>query len=180
MKPLEKRGIQQARKSLIPTAKGHVLEIGSGTGVNVKLYNQDIITSLTLSDIKLNKKLRSIIKNNVQLKELSVEELPFEDNTFDTIVHTLVFCSVKHVEQGVCELKRVLKPNGRLLFIEHILPEKKRMKRLFKMINPFWKRIASGCHLTRDYEQSLLDNGFTITHSAKFMNTVFVYGEATI
>ena len=87
---------------------------------------------------------------------------------------------MKHVEQGVCELKRVLKPNGRLLFIEHILPEKKRMKRLFKMINPFWKRIASGCHLTRDYEQSLLDNGFTITHSAKFMNTVFVYGEATI
>ena len=68
MKPLEKRGIQQARKSLIPTAKGHVLEIGSGTGVNVKLYNQDIITSLTLSDIKLNKKLIFLLSSKLEDK----------------------------------------------------------------------------------------------------------------
>lgn len=178
MMPLEKRGITKARKELIPKATGEVLEIGAGTGVNIKHYNFDAISNLTLTDKKLSKRIKGIVPKDITLLDINVEELPFKDHTFDYIIHTLVFCSVSDVSKGVKELKRVLKPNGRILFIEHILPEKKGMKRLFSFLNPAWRVIASGCNLTRDYERSLLDNDFEIIESSKFMNTVFVYGEA--
>ena len=180
MVPLEKRGITKARKELIPKATGQVLEIGSGTGVNIKHYNFDKIDTLTMTDKKLSKKIQQIAPKNITLQALNVESLPFDDNTFDYLIHTLVFCSVKDVSKGIQELKRVLKPTGRLLFIEHILPEKKGLKKLFRFLNPAWRIIASGCNITRDYESSLLTHGFETIQSSKFMNTVFIYGEAKV
>ena len=178
MIPLERNGIKKARQELIPNAKGEVLEIGSGTGVNLKHYNFDEVTTLTVTDRKLSNKIKKIVPETVELNEIDVTALPYEDNAFDYVVHTLVFCSVDNVSKGLSEIKRVLKPDRRLLFIEHIHPEGGRMKKLFSFVNPAWKKIASGCNLTRDYESSLLLNGFDITYSGKFMNTVFVYGEA--
>lgn len=178
MIPLEKRGIRKARKELIPKANGHVLEIGSGTGVNLKHYNFDAIESLTVTDKKLSKRIKKIAPTIVKLDEHNVTDLPYEDNTFDCIVHTLVFCSVADVDKGLEEIKRVLKPEGRLLFIEHIEPEGKKTNKLFRFVNPVWTTFASGCSLIKDYENSLQTNGFDITFSKKFMNTVFVYGEA--
>ena len=180
MIPLEKRGIIKARKELIPKAKGTVLEIGSGTGVNMKYYNFDQIEKITMTDKKLSKKIKEIAKEHIDLKEINVEELPFQDNSFDYIIHTLVFCSVNNVTKGIQELKRVLKPTGSIMFIEHILPEKKGLKGLFNFLNPAWKMVASGCNLNRDYESSLVANGFKVIHSSKFMKTAFVYGEAQI
>lgn len=180
MKPLESSGIKKARKKLIPTSKGVVLEIGSGTGVNIKHYNFNIIEQLTMTDIKLSRKLKKVAHKQIKLLELNVEELPFMANTFDYVIHTLVFCSVKDVSKGMQELKRVLKPGGRVLFIEHILPEKKGLKRIFSFINPVWRVFASGCNLTRDYETNLTNNGFEIIHSSKFLRTVFIYGEAQV
>jgi len=178
MIPLEKKGIRKARKELVPKASGEVLEIGAGTGVNIKYYDFDKIDKLTMTDKKIGKILEKIAPQEVTLKDLNVENLPFDDNTFDYIIHTLVFCSVTDVNKGIEELKRVLKPTGRLLFIEHILPEKKGLKRLFSILNPAWRVIASGCNLTRDYEASIKKHNFEIIKSSKFMNTVFVYGEA--
>jgi len=178
MIPLERRGIRKARIELIPHAKGSVLEIGSGTGVNLKHYNLDVVTSLTISDKKLSKKIKKLTPKTVTLAELSVTELPYGDNSFDYIVHTLVFCSVDDVDKGLSEIKRVLKPNGRLLFIEHIHPEGRKLKKLFTFLNPAWRVFASGCSLIKNYERSLQSNGFDIIKSNKFMNTVFVYGEA--
>ncbi|AIO19530.1 Ubiquinone/menaquinone biosynthesis C-methyltransferase UbiE [Candidatus Izimaplasma bacterium HR1] len=180
MIPLEKSGIIKARKELIPKAKGTILEIGSGTGVNIKYYNFDAVDKLTMTDKKLSKKIRQIASTGIELIEVNVEELPFLDNSFDYIIHTLVFCSVSDVNKGIQELKRVLKPTGTIMFIEHILPEKKGYKGLFNFVNPAWRRIASGCNLNRDYESSLLANGFKVINSSKFMNTAFVYGEAII
>lgn len=178
MIPLERRGIRKARTELIPKAKGSVLEIGSGTGVNLKHYNFDVVTSLTVSDKKLSNRIKKIAPNTVTLDELSVTDLPYEDNSFDYVAHTLVFCSVDDVDKGLSEIKRVLKPEGRLLFIEHIHPEGRKMKKLFSFVNPAWRLFASGCSLIKDYESSLKLNGFDIVNSNKFMNTVFVYGEA--
>ena len=77
------------------------------------------------------------------------------------------------VGKGLSEIKRVLKPDGKLIFIEHIHPEGNKMKKLFNFVNPAWKVLASGCSLTKDYESSLRKNGFDISYSNKFMNTVF-------
>lgn len=178
MIPLEKRGIKKARLELIKKAKGMVLEIGSGTGVNVKHYDFEKIDSLILSDKKLSKKIKSIVPNTVTLDVLNVTSLPYPDNSIDTVVHTLVFCSVDNVTKGLSEIKRVLKPSGRLLFIEHIHPEGKKLGKLFRFINPVWRKVAGGCNLIRDYEKSLVSCGFEVVESNKFMNTVFVYGEA--
>ena len=112
MIPLEKSGIKKARNTLIPKASGTVLEIGSGTGVNFKHYNFDNIQKLIMSDKKISKKLKKIVPNNIELLELDVQNLTFAENTFDYIIHSLVFCSVKDVSKGLKELKRVLKPNG--------------------------------------------------------------------
>ncbi len=180
MTPLEKRGIRNARINLIPKASGKILEIGAGTGANLKYYNFNNVDSLIVTDKKINKVLIKSKKELIQFMESNVSSLPFDDNTFDYIVHTLVFCSVKNVDKGLSELRRVLKKDGTLIFIEHIYPEKKRLKRLFSFLNPAWRVVASGCNLNRDYEKSLRSNGFDIIHSNKFMNTVFVSGEAKL
>lgn len=180
MYPLEKRGINKARGILIPKITGSILEIGSGTGVNIKYYNFDKIDELILSDQTLTKKIKERSNGKFKLKELNVENLPFEDNSFDYVVHTLVFCSVTNIEKGLSEISRVLKPSGKLLFIEHVLPEKTKMQKFFNFVNPLWTKFASGCNLNRDYETSLKNSDFKIIYSERFMNTVFVYGEAEL
>ena len=180
MKPLEKRGIRTARKRLMKLVKGSVLEIGSGTGANIPFYNMDEIDQLVITDKKLSKHIdvyRELEK--VELVETSVTSLPYKDQSFDTIVHTLVFCSVDDVMKGLSELKRVLKPGGKLMFIEHVLPHKKGYRRLFKTINPIWRTFAGGCNLTRSYEESLITSGFQIEQVNRFMSTVFISGIAT-
>lgn len=179
MKPLEKSGVKQARKRLMTQAKGSVLEIGSGTGANIKYFNFDLITDLIITDKKLSKRIKSLKIEHATFVETDVSKLPFLDHTFDTIIHTLVFCSVKDVSKGLIELKRVLKPNGKIIFIEHVLPERAFLKRTFKILNPLWKRVSSGCNLTRTYIESLEQEGFKIVESSKFMQTVFVSGIAT-
>jgi len=180
MYPLESMGIRKARKSLVSMVSGNVLEVGSGTGVNIGLYDFDKIDSLILSDRKLSKKLKKVSMDKVTLKQIDVTSLPFEDNTFDYVVHTLVFCSVNDVNKGLLELKRVLKPNGKLVFIEHIHPEGNILKKVFSFLNPAWRKIASGCNINRDYIGSLESNGFHVVSTSKFMKTVFVYGVAEL
>lgn len=180
MYPLEKSGIRKARASLLPKTTGSVLEIGSGTGVNIKHYNLKNISELTLSDKKISKKLKKRSGDKIKLMELNVEKLPFVNDTFDYVVHTLVFCSVSDVQKGLSEIIRVLKPGGKLVFIEHVLPEKKRVKKLFNFVNPLWTKISSGCNLNRDFESVLKNSDLKLVYSKRFMNTVFVYGEAEL
>jgi len=183
MHPLERRGINHARKEIIPLAKKNVLEIGSGTGANLEFYNINEIDKLVLSDYKISKKLVDNIdsvgyKDKIELVELDVLDLPYEDNSFDYVVHSLVFCTVKDVDKGLTEIKRVLKDDGKLLFIEHIIPDKNPLKSLFKILTPAWKLIGSGCHLNKDYISSLKRNDFDILFHKKFMKTAFIYGVA--
>jgi len=181
MYPLEKKGIKTARQELIPRANKKILEIGSGTGINLNYYNFDKIDKLILSDYTISKRLRNLhnsSKNNFDLVKLDVQNLPFEDNSFDYVVHTLVFCSVTDVEKGLSEIRRVLKDKGELIFIEHILPERNPLKKLFDFVTPAWKKIGRGCHLNRDYITSLERNNFNILFNKKFMNTAFIYGVA--
>ena len=182
MYPLEKLGIRKARRELVPRAKKKILEIGSGTGANLRYYRFSDIQELTLSDNTLSVPLINLHRRHSEkfdLVQLDVQELPFADNSFDFIIHTLVFCSVTDVDKGLKEIKRVLKCDGELLFIEHVLPSKKPLKSVFSFINPAWKKMASGCNLNRDYLKSLEKNNFEISYHKNFMNTAFVYGVAT-
>ena len=178
MIPMEKRGIREARKELIPKAYGDVLELGAGTGVNLQYYNFDEINSLVLTDRKISKTLKKIAPKNTPLYQVDAMSLPFEDNSFDCVVHSLVFCMVPDVNQGLMEIKRVLKADGKLLFIEHIDPERKGISRFFKIFNPLWKLIVHRCELNRRYDLSLESNGFEIKSIKKFMRTIFIYGVA--
>lgn len=184
MSYFEKRELGTQRQTLMPSATGRVLEIGSGTGVNLKYYDFSRIDSLTLTDFKLNPVLSDRVKtlnhDYISIKSAGVESLPFEDNSFDTVVVTLVFCSVYNVSNGLSEIKRVLKNDGNFMFIEHVLPEKQPLKEIFNKVTPLWKVLASNCHLNRDFLDSLTQSGFSYELNKRFFKTAFISGIATI
>jgi ubiquinone/menaquinone biosynthesis C-methylase UbiE len=180
MYPLEKIGIRRARTILIKQVEGNVLELGSGTGANLPHYNFEKIEKLIVTDREKSKHLNHHIHPKVEFVEADVERLPFDSNVFDVVVHTLVFCSVSNVDKGLQEIKRVLKENGTLVFIEHVIPEKRGMRVLFQRINPFWKLLSKGCSLTKDFQSSLEENGFGIVRQGKFLNSVFYFGIAKV
>jgi len=183
MSPFEKRGLGKWRKKYIKNVSGSVLEIGAGTGVNLAHYDFNQIDKIIISDMEIDKTLVSKVenykhKNIIELKELDVQSLPFEDKSFDYIVVTLVFCTVNNIDKGLSEIKRVLKDNGKLVFMEHVLPKKNPMRKIFDFVTPAWKKIANGCHLNREFMPELEKVGFKIEEFDHDMKTVFVSGRA--
>lgn len=181
MKPLESLRLSQKRRELMVDVSGDVLEIGFGTGVNLKHYPYEQIDSLTLIDQKLVSYLntRCIPVNTAfNIHKGDVMALPFEDETFDSVVMTLVFCSVADPVKGIEEVNRVLKPEGRLYFIEHVLPTKEPYKGLFKKITPVWKKVAHGCHLNRETVTLIQQSGMRLMGYHRFFRTSFATGIA--
>lgn len=178
MYPLEMMGIKKARKDLFPSVSGKVLEIGSGTGSNIPYYNIDNIDSLIVSDFHVKKVLSKKQSNKISVLEVDVQNLPFPDQSFDFVIHTLVFCSVADVDKGLREIRRVLKPGGTLLFIEHVLPTGKHLKKAVNLLNPAWTKMSNGCHLNRSFIQTLSKNNFEVKKVDTFMKTLFIYGIA--
>ena len=182
LSPLESMRLSRKRQKLISTVRGQVLEIGVGTGVNFKHYHYNRIKQLDLIDVSLTDKVKTYkfpSKLKVSLKELSVEKLPFEDNTYDYVVFTLVFCSVPNPINGLAEIRRVLKPNGKIIFMEHVLPEHKGLKKIFHKLTPTWKKLAHGCHLNRETLKDISNSGFTIDKSDRFFKGTFISGIAS-
>lgn len=190
MAPLERRHLRRIRRELLAEAAGSVLEIGAGSGVNLAYYRMDQISHLTLSDIEERdqvyaRRFAALRRRwGDRLPELSVvtldaTRLPFDDGAFDTVVATLLFCSVECPPCGFDEIRRVLKPGGRYLFLEHVRPEHPRLQRTFDFVNPLWKRLAGGCNLNRETLSAIAEAGFTIRRRDQAGRGVFVYGEAT-
>lgn len=178
MNPLEKKALYHLRKKYIVPIKGKVLEIGAGTGINLDHYG-DVL--LTVTDMTLSNTLMTKIKKVKQVHQTltcDVSKLPFKDHSFDYVVSTLVFCSVVDVNQGLKELHRVLKPSGKLIFIEHVHPKEQPSRAIFNALTPLWKRMASGCHLNRDYIQSLEHEYFKLENLDYAFGTKFVAGVA--
>lgn len=181
MRIFERGQLGDMRAHLIKSAYGHVLEIGSGTGVNLAHYDYKQIKDMVLSDKTIDPSLiKRLEPLNVryQIQAFDVDSIPYEDKRFDTIVVTLVFCSVVNVQKGLSEIKRVLKDDGQLIFIEHVLPEEKPLKTVFNVLTPIWKHIASGCHLNRDFIKSLELENFKVVDMSRFNKTAFVSGIA--
>lgn len=184
MYPLEKARLSRFRKRLLGYAQGEVLEIGAGTGVNLKYLPFSKIDRYVGLDLNIKPLL---MPDEVHVRKQSftyefidgnVEELPFEDDSFDTVVFTLVFCSVHNPLKGLQEIHRVLKPRGRLIFIEHILPNKPVLRPMFELMTPYWSAVAENCHLNRDTVPLIKFAGFKVLREEYFFKGVFVGGAA--
>jgi len=181
MKGFEESSLKRERKKLIPRAHGNVLEIGAGTGANLKYYDFKKIKTLELTDRVIKNSLLQNLKKmedkeKIKTRNIDVISLPYPDKVFDTVVFTLVFCSVVDVSMGIREVKRVLKDDGEVVFIEHVLPENVPLKYMFNFINPAWKIMANGCNLNRNFIHSFEEEEFKIKCLNKFGITVFISG----
>ena len=167
MKPLRKLRIK-----LINQAEGQVLEIGVGTGLNFELYTEKVEKVVGIEpDTKLlprAHKRAEEINIPVEIHTIGAENMPFEDDSFDTIVVTWVLCTIPDVEGALAEMKRVLKPGGKLLWIEHTRSRHGLIRRIQDLFNPLWKPLAGGCHLNREPLEFLEQAGFvTSGHRAR-------------
>ncbi len=168
LRDAETRCLQEWRKQLLQALSADVLELGSGTGANLPFYS-NAVNRLVLTEPSKHMRKQLIAKSKeyshltVDIFDYEAESLPFPDSSFDAIVSTLVLCSVKNQEQALAEIHRVLRPQGKLIFIEHVIakdrPERLKWQR---RIEPFWKVLQCGCHLTRDTEKNILQAGFEV------------------
>jgi SAM-dependent methyltransferase len=154
------------RRRVVPAARGRVLEIGVGSGLNFRFY-PDAATSIVGIDpsAKLLTMARSASVHaspRVELMEASAEALPLEDKSVDTVVSTWTLCSIPDVQRALDEMRRVLRPGGRLLFIEHGEAPESSVARWQHRLTPIWKRLAGGCHLDRPVAALIKNAGFAI------------------
>jgi ubiquinone/menaquinone biosynthesis C-methylase UbiE len=154
MKSTEEAGMREMRRELLSEASGKTIELGAGTGLNLELY-PDTVSELDLTepDPHMAKQLRARVEGSgraARIAEAGAERLPFADDSFDTAVATLVFCTIPDPGAAVNELGRVLKPGGRLLFIEHVRAEDPGLARWQDRLEKPWRFLGDGCHCNRD------------------------------
>lgn len=154
LKATEEAGLRHMRSELLRGARGRVIELGAGTGANIDLY-PDSIEGLVLvePDPHMGKRLRTHLAESpreARIVEAPAENLPFEAGSFDTAVVTLVLCTVPDPGATIAEITRVLKPGGRLLFIEHVRAEEPGLARWQDRLERPWRFLADGCHCNRD------------------------------
>ena len=172
LKASEENGLGEMRRALLAEARGRVVEIGAGTGVNLDLYGGGI-EDLTLvePDPHMGARLREHLAERctdgpatppARLVTAPAEAIPFDDGTFDTGVTTLVLCTVPDPVAAIVELARVLKPGGRLLFIEHVRADDPGSARWQDRFEKPWRFMADGCHCNRDTEANLRASPFSV------------------
>lgn len=159
------------RSSLVQKCTGRTLEIGAGTGRNLPFYAAGVELTCLDNDEKLLRKSRDKCGGPSSVKYLcgDATNLPFENESFDTVLATLVFCSIDRPEKAIAESARVLKSNGTLLIMEHVRPSPSAILSIIAdTLTPFWKRIAGGCHLNRNPRPHIEAAGFQIEKESRF------------
>lgn len=157
--------IAEQRQKIVPLASGRVLEIGIGTGLNLRFYDKSKVAKLVGIDPAeqmhaLARKRSSSVGLPVELRSLSADRLPIASGSFDCVVCTYTLCTVHDPSAALAEMRRVLRPGGKLLFAEHGLAPDANVAKWQSRLEPLWSRIAGGCHLTRDVPRLLKDAGF--------------------
>ena len=166
------------RKRLLRGARGAVLEIGGGTGANLPYYGDVGRVTVVEPDPYMCKRLlpkSRVARVPVEVSAAGAEVLPFPDGSFDTVVSTLVLCTVPDQGLALGEIRRVLRPDGRLLFIEHVRASGS-MTRWQDRIEPLWRRLLAGCHPNRDTVAAMGRAGFELETFESFYPPVFLSG----
>lgn len=156
-----KKSILKKRAALLKHAYGNILEIGIGEGTNLPLYPTEI-THITAVDAYPRSLRDSAVK--AVLFSGSADKLPFDANTFDTVISTFCLCSVKDLEQVCQEIYRVLKPGGVFLFLEHGSADSAFFKKMQQLFNPLYNKFAYGCNITRTYQDEIRNSGLQIVN----------------
>ncbi|ASK61308.1 SAM-dependent methyltransferase [Virgibacillus phasianinus] len=183
MKPLERNRFKKVRKGLINKAGGRVLEIGSGSGVNFPYYTNKNIDQVDA--VEPNPLMAERARNSIKLSTIPIqsyaakaEKLPFEENTFDSVVATLVFCTIPDPMRAFDEIQRVSKAGATILLFEHVRMEQETLAKMQDALTPLWKKVCDGCHLNRDTLELLNQTQMDIKHVDYYYKGLFVTIEA--
>jgi SAM-dependent methyltransferase len=166
----ERNGLGQRRRQLLASARGRVLEIGAGTGANLTHYRDIDSLDLIEPDGAMRKRLEARLGQvsvPVTVHAVGLERARLPEHGYDTIVTTLVLCSVDDIDAAVTRLRGLLAPGGQLLFLEHVVGTGAR-RRLQRAVAPMWRRVAAGCRCDRDTLAALRGGGFFITDLERF------------
>ncbi|HJV80415.1 class I SAM-dependent methyltransferase [Noviherbaspirillum sp.] len=171
------RPVWRQRHQLIPLAKGRVLEIGIGTGLNLEHYDRAQVQTIIGLDpgVEMHPLARKRARSAgipVELVGLSAERIPFEAESFDTVLVTYSLCTIPDPVAALKEMRRVLKRGGKLVFCEHGLAPEPSIQAWQHRLTPLWSKIAGGCHLDRDIPALLREAGF----QSRDMQTVYLPG----
>lgn len=154
------------RRRIVARAEGRVLEIGVGSGLNLPLYGPAAreIVGLDSSPELLDRARQAARRagHRVTLIDGSAEALPVEDRSVDTVLTTWTLCSIRDLARALAEVRRVLRPGGQLLFVEHGRAPDAGVARWQDRLTPLWRRLAGGCHLNRPIETLIAEAGFAI------------------
>jgi len=177
----EQGGLAEQRDALLASATGSVLEIGAGTGANLSRYGS-AVTSLTLIEPEgpMRKRLERLAQSaapDATVLAAPAEDIPFDDDTFDVVVSTLVLCTVADQPRTLREIRRVLRPDGTLLFIEHVRADEPKLAKRQDRMNGINRIVAHGCNCNRRTVEGIEAAGFSVTeleHSTLAKTPTFV------
>jgi ubiquinone/menaquinone biosynthesis C-methylase UbiE len=166
LKATEEAGLREMRREVLASASGRTIDVGAGTGVNVELF-PPAVEELVLAepDPHMLRHLRpklSGASREASVVQAPAEKLPFEEDSFDTVVFTLVLCTVPDPRAALAEAARILKPGGKLLFVEHVRAEDPGLARWQDRLERPWHFLADGCHCNRDTAALLASSAFEV------------------
>lgn len=161
----ESKAERELRRVAGAKVSGRVLELGVGVGANWPYLPPELAYVGIEPDpymLRRARKRAAATGRQLTVEQARAEELPFEDESFDTVLVTLTLCTVEDPQRALSEAQRVLKPGGSLIFAEHVRPEGRLAARVFDAITPLWRRVGAGCHPNRRTEQAILAAGLQI------------------
>lgn len=159
--------VMKLRSQIVPLAKGRVLEVGMGSGINLEFYNPEtveMIYGLEPSEGMRRKALPNLKRSPIHIEWLGLpgEKIPLDDNSVDTILLTFTLCTIPDWNAALLQMKRVLKPGGELLFLEHGEAPHENTRKWQHRITPGWKKLSGGCHLNRHIADLIRHAGFEL------------------
>ena len=158
---------QKQREKIVPLAQGEVLEIGFGSGLNLPYYRAENVRKIWALEPSegMRKKAAPMVEGfrpGVEFIDLPGEQIPLERSSVDTVVVTYSLCTIPDAVTALKGMRRVLRPNGKLLFCEHGIAPDDSVRRWQHRLNPAWRQVAGGCNMNRDIPALLLEGGFEI------------------
>src|SRR5215472_12058323 len=161
---MRQKVLRPFRERVIGAAEGRVLEIGLGSGLNQPLYRENVRSVIGLEPspelLRMARRQRTAASVPVEFVQGSAEAISLEDDSIDTVVTTWTLCTIPDVDRALCEVRRVLRPGGILLFVEHGRAPEPGVARWQDRLDPIWCRVAGGCHLNRQIDSLIGSAGF--------------------